>query len=163
MKRLPSSPDHRPWSDFDDATLVAMYPSTPNNTLAGLMGRTAPAISGRAVKLGLKKSAEFMAAIPTRFQQGFVPKNKGLKGWQAGGRSARVARIDQVRDVAALLIDGEPGQPVRVAPALPRQGQAVAAIRSPMVSALSRSAMPLAIALLVVLLLSALLTTPALG
>ena len=36
------------------------------------------------------------------------------------------------------------------------------AIRSPMVSALSRSAMPLAIALLVVLLLSALLTTPAL-
>ena len=36
------------------------------------------------------------------------------------------------------------------------------AIRSPMVSALRRSAMPLAIALLVVLLLSALLTTPAL-
>ncbi|KAG1299579.1 hypothetical protein G6F63_016885 [Rhizopus arrhizus] len=35
------------------------------------------------------------------------------------------------------------------------------AMRSPMVSALSRSAMPLAIALLVVLLLSALLTTPA--
>ena len=46
-------------------------------------------------------------------------------------RSARVARIDHVRDVAALLIDGEPGQPVRVAPALPRQGQAVAAIGSP--------------------------------
>ena len=32
---------------------------------------------------------------------------------------------------AALLIDGEPGQPVRVAPALPRQGQAIAAIGSP--------------------------------
>ena len=46
-------------------------------------------------------------------------------------RSARVARIDHVRDVAALLIDGEPGQPVRVAPALPRQGQAIAAIGSP--------------------------------
>ena len=46
-------------------------------------------------------------------------------------RSARVARIDQVRDVAALMIDGEPGQPVRVAPALPRQGQAIAAIGSP--------------------------------
>ena len=44
---------------------------------------------------------------------------------------ARVARIDHVRDVAALLIDGEPGQPVRVAPALPRQGQAIAAIGSP--------------------------------
>ena len=88
MKRLPSRPDHRPWSDFDDATLVAMYPSTPNNTLVGLMGRTAPAISGRATKLGLKKSAEFMAASPTRFQAGSVPKNKGLKGWQAGGRSA---------------------------------------------------------------------------
>jgi len=88
MKRLPSRPDHRPWSDFDDATLVAMYPSTPNTTLAGLMGRTAPAISGRATKLGLKKSAEFMAASPARFQAGSVPKNKGLKGWQAGGRSA---------------------------------------------------------------------------
>jgi S1-C subfamily serine protease len=46
-------------------------------------------------------------------------------------RSARGARIDQVRDVAALMIDGEPGQPVRVAPALPRQGQAIAAIGSP--------------------------------
>lgn len=46
-------------------------------------------------------------------------------------RSARVELIDQVRDVAALLIDGELGQPVRVAPALPRQGQAIAAIGSP--------------------------------
>lgn len=46
-------------------------------------------------------------------------------------RSPRVVRIDQVRDVAALLIDGEPSRPVRVAPALPRQVQAVAAIGSP--------------------------------
>jgi serine protease Do len=46
-------------------------------------------------------------------------------------RSARVARIDQAGDVAALMIDGEPGQPVRAAPALPRQGQAIAAIGSP--------------------------------
>lgn len=55
-------------------------------------------------------------------------------------RSARVARIDQVRDVAALLIDGEPGQPVRVAPALPRQGQAVAAVGAPNGWAFSLSA-----------------------
>lgn len=46
-------------------------------------------------------------------------------------RSARVERIDPAGDVAALLIDGEPGQSVRVAPALPRQGQAIAAIGSP--------------------------------
>jgi serine protease Do len=46
-------------------------------------------------------------------------------------RSARVEHIDPAGDVAALLIDGEPGQPVRVAPALPRQGQGIAAIGSP--------------------------------
>jgi len=46
-------------------------------------------------------------------------------------RSARIEHIDPTGDVAALLIDGQSGQPVRVAPALPRQGQAIAAIGSP--------------------------------
>lgn len=46
-------------------------------------------------------------------------------------RSARLLRVDQVRDVAALRFEGSPGQPMRVAPALPRQGRPVAAIGSP--------------------------------
>ena len=46
-------------------------------------------------------------------------------------RSATVVAIDRRRDVAVLSIEGEPGQPVTVAPGLPRQGQAVATIGSP--------------------------------
>ena len=34
-------------------------------------------------------------------------------------------------DVALLRIEGEPGQPVRPAPALPRQGEAIAAVGAP--------------------------------
>lgn len=51
----------------------------------------------------------------------------------AGGewRSARVVRSQEHFDVALLEIEGEPGQPASIAPALPRQGQAIAAIGSP--------------------------------
>lgn len=46
-------------------------------------------------------------------------------------RSARVVRSQEHFDVALLEIEGEPGQPASIAPALPRQGQAIAAIGSP--------------------------------
>ncbi len=46
-------------------------------------------------------------------------------------RAARVVGVDLAQDVALLRIEGEPGQPVVIAPAMPPQGQAVAAIGSP--------------------------------
>lgn len=46
-------------------------------------------------------------------------------------RAAHVVGVDLVQDVAVLRIAGQPGQPVTIAPAMPRQGQAVAAVGSP--------------------------------
>lgn len=46
-------------------------------------------------------------------------------------RPARVAGVDPSLDVALLRIEGEPGRPVTPAPAMPRQGQAIAAVGAP--------------------------------
>lgn len=46
-------------------------------------------------------------------------------------RSAEVAAVDLAQDVAVLRIEGAPGQPVAIAPAMPRQGHAVATIGAP--------------------------------
>lgn len=46
-------------------------------------------------------------------------------------RPARVVGVDPSQDVALLRIEGEPGQPVTVAPAMPHQGHAVATIGAP--------------------------------
>lgn len=62
-----------------------------------------------------------------------VASIEGVRVKLASGewRSARVLRVDQVGDVAALRIEDEPGQPLNVAPALPQQGRPVAAVGSP--------------------------------
>jgi len=46
-------------------------------------------------------------------------------------RAARVVGVDLSQDVALLRIDGAPGKPVTIAPAMPRQGQAIAAVGAP--------------------------------
>lgn len=66
----------------------SLYPNAPSHQLAELLGRSEPAISNRAAKLGVRKSAAFMALHPTRFAPGSLPWNTGLKGFKAGGRSA---------------------------------------------------------------------------
>lgn len=78
----------RRWTAAEDATMRALFASTHNQVLADLLGRTEPAIVGRAVKLKLRKTPEYLANNPTRFKPGIVPWNTGKKGWQAGGRSA---------------------------------------------------------------------------
>ncbi|MCV5968883.1 hypothetical protein, partial [Lactococcus petauri] len=59
-------------------------------------------VYAKAMRLGLRKSAEFMATSDktgrilrggklsqaTQFQKGHTTWNAGRKGWQAGGRSA---------------------------------------------------------------------------
>jgi len=46
-------------------------------------------------------------------------------------RAARIIGHDYAQDVGVLLIDGEPGRPMPIAPAMPRQGQAIATIGAP--------------------------------
>lgn len=62
-----------------------------------------------------------------------ISGSEGVRVKLAGGewRAARVVGVDYAQDVALLRIDGQPGQPVAIAPAMPPQGQAVAAIGSP--------------------------------
>lgn len=62
-----------------------------------------------------------------------ISGSEGVRVKLAGGgwRAARVVGVDLAQDVALLRIEGEPGQPVTIAPAMPPQGQAVAAVGSP--------------------------------
>lgn len=77
----------RPWSEQDDQMMAALFPTTHNQALADLLGRSESSISNRANILGLHKTPEYVRQH-ARFQPGQQVWNKGLKGWQAGGRSA---------------------------------------------------------------------------
>lgn len=80
--------DQRPWTASDDAGLRTLYPNSPNQVIADVMGRSLLGIKNRATKLQLHKSAAYMSQYAGRIQPGASPWNKGLKGWQSGGRSA---------------------------------------------------------------------------
>ncbi len=85
---MSASERNRPWTPEEDRAVRSLYPNVTNQTLADLIGRSEPAVSNRACKLGVRKSAAFIAAQPTRFRAGHEPWNTGLKGWTAPGRSA---------------------------------------------------------------------------
>ena len=89
------------WSEFDLATLRRRYPNEPAATLAADLGHPIGSVYRAAQRLGLRKSAEFFASgqggriapgtnygASGRFVTGLTPWNKGLKGYQPGGRSA---------------------------------------------------------------------------
>ena len=91
----------RAWGTGEDECLRALYPDTSTKEVARILRRSLFAVYGRAWYLGLKKSAAYMASPAAcrlrrgdnvgaayRFKPGHVPANKGVKGWQAGGRSA---------------------------------------------------------------------------
>lgn len=82
-------PNPRPWTAQEDAILRATYPYVHNRVLADRLGRTEPAISNRAVQMGLKKDPEYLALHSTRFKPGQKPWNTGRKGYQPGGRSVQ--------------------------------------------------------------------------
>ncbi len=85
------------------ATLTAMrrrYPHEPTAALAADLGMTLTACYQVAQRLKLKKTPEYLngphacrlrrddnPGMGTRFQPGLLPHNKGVKGWQAGGRA----------------------------------------------------------------------------
>lgn len=90
----------RPWLPGEIDLLREMYPDTPSERIAQLMGRPVRSVYSKAYSLGLNKSPEYYERHPagrlkigergqqTRFAKGQTPWNKGKKGWQAGGRSA---------------------------------------------------------------------------
>lgn len=77
----------RAWTADDDALLRHLAPDWPAAAMVHVMGRTVAAIRQRALKLGIRKSAGYLAATGGgRFQRGAVPHNKGLRrpGWGPG-------------------------------------------------------------------------------
>lgn len=91
---------HR-WTPAEDATLRARYSDEQTEMIAHDLGLSVGRVYQRAGKLGLHKSAAFMASdaagriqrgrtdprmVATQFQKGIVPANKGLRrpGWAAG-------------------------------------------------------------------------------
>lgn len=87
------------WTADDKARLRRIYPDLPASQVAELLGRSIESISGQAAKLGLRKSATYLASPDAcrlrrgddigkafRFPPGHVPANKGTRrpGWSAG-------------------------------------------------------------------------------
>jgi hypothetical protein len=96
---MPGLLKRRPWTDRERATLARLYPDTRTNLIACRMRRSIESINGKAELMGLRKSAAYLASpaafrlrrgdnvgAATRFQQGHVPANKGLRrpGWAPG-------------------------------------------------------------------------------
>lgn len=88
-----------PWPKKSVAALKRRYPHEPTATIVADLGVTVSAVYQKARKLGLKKSAEYLASpsacrlrrgdgvgAASRFLPGHVPHNKGLRrpGWAPG-------------------------------------------------------------------------------
>lgn len=109
---------HHQWTDAEDAVLSVRYPTEMTVDVARALGLSVNQVHQHANRLGLKKSAAFMASgkggriqrgrtdprmVATQFKKGIVPANKGLRrpGWSVGrmaetqfkkGRPAQEAR-----------------------------------------------------------------------
>jgi len=96
-------PKRRPWTAAEVDQLTREYADTKTSTLALRMGWRTEQVYTKAVKLGLKKSARYLASPDAchlrrgdnvgaayRFPPGHVPANKGLRrpGWYAGNMRA---------------------------------------------------------------------------
>ena len=93
----------QPWTAADDQVMRETYPDTLTRDLAARIGRTEKATHSRAKKLGIRKSAAFLAGPMaqlldghrgngTRFQKGQKPwcaGTKGLVGTQEGCRATQ--------------------------------------------------------------------------
>lgn len=90
-----------PWPTKALKALKRRYPHEPTAAIAADLHVTVNACYQKAHSLGLKKSAEYLASpaacrlrrgdkvgAASRFLPGHAPHNKGIKGWQAGGRAA---------------------------------------------------------------------------
>lgn len=89
----------RRWTSNDDALMRDLYPHIASSEVVKRLDRSLCAVYARADKLGLNKTAEYLASpdacrlrrgdnvgARTRFKKGQVPPNKGLRrpGWGPG-------------------------------------------------------------------------------
>lgn len=83
---------YRHWTTVQLQMMREFYPHMPTRALAQVIGRTNRSVKLKAQALGLKKTPayyrEFAGIAGARFAKGHLPANKGVKGWNAGGRSA---------------------------------------------------------------------------
>ncbi|MCL2076058.1 MAG: HNH endonuclease [Betaproteobacteria bacterium] len=95
-------PPRKLWTDEEIAELRRLYPDTPTVELTARFERNVECIYGKARRLGLKKSAAFLASpaggrlqkgheknVATRFKPGHVPWSKGTKGMVIGGKATQ--------------------------------------------------------------------------
>lgn len=95
--------DPRHWTPAQIAKLRKLYPDLKAETVAREIGRSVGSVHRKAALLGIGKSEAFKASfasgrinaarndqrmLATRFKPGLTPWNKGVKGYQPGGRSA---------------------------------------------------------------------------
>jgi len=93
-------PPRRMWTDDEIAVLKARFPHEVTANIASDLERPLHSIYRKADLLGIRKTEEYLASPAAcrlrqgdnvgseyRFPKGHVPPNKGIKGWQAGGRS----------------------------------------------------------------------------
>ena len=106
----------RKWGQKEDAQLRALYPNTPTKEIGEEMGRPFWCIYGRAAKLGLRKTQEYLnspaacrlrrgdnVGAAFRFKKGMIPQNKGLRrpGWAPGRMAETQFKKGERRGVAA--------------------------------------------------------------
>jgi hypothetical protein len=89
------------WTAEEQAEVLRAYAGERTDRIAARLGRTVRSVYQAATKMGLRKSAEFLASadsgilrkgetrqagIATQFPKGNVPFNKGLRrpGWSPG-------------------------------------------------------------------------------
>jgi hypothetical protein len=94
------------WSAEDEFIVRRLYASTSNAQLAEIVGRSPRNVGQYARKLGLKKSAKYIArARPGQFNKGQEPPNKGLRrpGWAPGRMANTQFKCGERRGAAARL------------------------------------------------------------
>jgi hypothetical protein len=108
----------RAWSEEEMRVVREMYPSRRTVEIAALLGRPIQGVYVAAAKMGLTKSAEFLASpasgilrkgetrpgcVATQFRKGQTPANKGLRrpGYAPGRMAATQFRKGQRSGAAA--------------------------------------------------------------
>lgn len=101
IAKVPEAPTKRRfWTAAEIATLKRQYPTVAARHIAAKLGYRVSQVLAKAHALGLRKAPATIARLAResvadprhpsrgyRFPKGHVPANKGVKGWQAGGRS----------------------------------------------------------------------------
>ena len=113
------------WTRPQLYVLHRLYCATPTQQIADRLGISLHAVQHKAWRLGLKKSRAYLDSAAAcrlrrgdgvgaayRFKRGHVPANKGIKGWDSGGRSHQTRfkpgqRGNKFMPIGTLRINGD--------------------------------------------------------